>query len=251
MHSPLDELQITGSESECSYLPEQRSRMQYRLAMSLSTRRYEGLLERGWRRFGRTLFRPACRRCRECCSIRVDLAEFLPTKSQRRIQRQMTRFQLSIVTPQLTQQHIDLYNLYHADMHERRGWPFRATTPDDYFDSFVDGDYPFAREFQYRLDDQLVAIGMVDMTGRLMSSIYFIYDPEIRNYSPGTLSVLFEIEAGRTTGHEYLHLGYYIRDCGSMNYKNRFAPHEFLRDYVGDDETAVWKSPDNSGGSEQ
>ena len=47
--------------------------------MSLSPRRYEGLLERGWRRFGRTLFRPTCRRCSECRSIRIDLRNFQPT----------------------------------------------------------------------------------------------------------------------------------------------------------------------------
>lgn len=245
MHLTSDELQITGSESECSYLPGQQSRMHYRLAMSLSPRRYEGLLERGWRRFGRTLFRPTCRRCSECRSIRIDLRNFQPTKSQRRLQRRMRQFDLSIVRPQLTQQHIDLYNLYHEDMHERRGWPFRETTPEDYYDSFVDGDFPFSREFQYRLDGELVAIGMVDVTDRLMSSIYFIYDPAIRKYSPGTLSALFEIETGRNSGQDFLHLGYFIRDCDSMNYKNRFAPHEFLEHYVGDKEPAVWLPAEN------
>lgn len=128
-------------------------------------------------------------------------------------------------------------------MHERRGWPYREITEDDYFESFIDGEFEFSREFQYRQDGRLVAVGIVDMTGRVMSSIYFMHVPEIRQAAPGTLSVLREIEEGARTNHQWLYLGYYIRDCGSMNYKNRFGPHEFLSDYVADDQAAVWNPP--------
>jgi arginyl-tRNA--protein-N-Asp/Glu arginylyltransferase len=36
-------------------------------------------------------------------------------------------------------------------------------------------------------------------------------------------------------------MGYYIRDCASMNYKNRFRPHEILQSYVADEEVPVWQ----------
>lgn len=217
--------------------------MQYRLAMSLSSERYEHLLERGWRRFGRTLFRPRCKRCDECRSLRVDIAAFAPTKSQRRIARKNAAIELQIQRPTITTEHIQLYNEYHADMHDRRGWPFRKISDDEYFESFVDGEFEFSREFQYRRDGKLIALGIVDMTSRVMSSIYFVYAPSLRDSSPGTMSVLRELEEGTQTGHKWLYMGYYIRDCGSMNYKNRFHPHQILNEYVDDHQPAEWAVP--------
>ncbi len=215
--------------------------MQYRLAMSLSEQRYAHLLERGWRRFGRTLFRPVCGSCRECQSLRVDINAFRPTKSQRRARNRNSEVKLSVQPLSITPEHIELYNAYHLDMHHRRQWPFRKITEDEYFESFVDGDFSFSREFQYRLDGRLVGLGIVDMPCDVMSSIYFIHDPQLRDQSFGTMSVLRELDYGRETDRRWLYMGYYIRDCGSMNYKNRFGPHQILTTYCADKEAAVWE----------
>ncbi|MEZ6129064.1 MAG: arginyltransferase [Planctomycetaceae bacterium] len=240
----VHELDMTGSVSECSYLPGRMSRMQYRLALSLTPERYEHLLERGWRRFGRTLFRPMCAACSECRSLRIDATAFQPTRSQRRTRNRNDDIQLHVGPPTATSEHLDLYNVYHLDMHERRRWPFREICRDQYFESFMDGEFPFAREFQYRLNDRLVAVGLVDMTDRVMSSIYFYHHPELRERSLGTFSVLRELALAQETGRHWLYMGYYIRDCISMNYKNRFAPHQFLQQYVADDEPAIWQVPE-------
>ncbi len=215
--------------------------MQYRYAMSLTNARYEHLLERGWRRFGRTMFRPACRSCSECRSLRVNINQFRPSKSQRRARNRNTNLTLQIQPPTITAEHINLYNAYHLDMHERRGWPYREIDEDQYFESFIDGEFAFSREFQYRRNDELVALGIVDMTGYVMSSIYFVHSPDIRSDAPGTMSVLREIEAGRQSNHAWLYMGYYIRDCGSMNYKNRFEPYQILQSYVPDNVVANWE----------
>lgn len=238
-----DEMNMMGTSSPCSYLPGRSSTMQYRFAMTLTTERYEHLLERGWRRFGRTLFRPVCESCCECRSLRLDLDVFQPTKSQRKIRNKNTDIELQVGRVGISAEHLDLYNRYHLDMHHRRAWPFREITAEQYFESFVDGEYPFSYEFQYRLNGKLVGLGIVDMTGQVMSSIYFVHDPELRDRALGTLSVLREIDAGRSSGHTGLYMGYYIADCGSMNYKNRFGPHKILQDYVSDQEPAVWQLP--------
>lgn len=237
------ELDIMGTESECSYLPARKSLMHYRVALSLTPDRYESLLERGWRRFGRTMFRPVCRTCSECRSLRVDVANFQPTKSQRRAAKKNRDVELTIGKPAITDEHIDLYNLYHKDMHERKGWPYREIDVGQYHESFVDGQWSFSREFQYRHHGELIGLGLVDMTANAMSSIYFIHAPKYRDNALGTASVLREIETGRESGRQWLYMGYYIKDCGSMNYKNRFLPHEILRDYATDEEPAVWEPP--------
>ena len=237
---PVGELEIEGSESPCSYLPGQTARMVYRLAYKMSEKRYEHLLSRGWRRFGRTLFRPACAACRACQSLRVIIPEFSPSKSQRRCLAQNSDVTVSIHKPGLSDEHISLYNRFHLDMHHRRQWPFREITREHYSDSFLDGQFSFAREFQYRHREQLIGLGLVDVTDNVMSSIYFFHDPDWRDAALGTYSLVREIDNGRAHLRQWLYMGYYIRDCGSMNYKNRFRPHQILQSYVADTETPDW-----------
>ncbi|MEZ6122777.1 MAG: arginyltransferase [Planctomycetaceae bacterium] len=239
---PGRELDMMGAESSCSYLPGRTSRMQYRLAISLSAERYEHLLERGWRRFGRTLFRPMCPACSECRSLRIEAARFRPSRSQRRNLSRNTDLTVEIVPASVTTEHLSLYNRYHADMMLRRQWPERSITADEYYESFLDGEFPFSFEFRYRLDGKLVGLGIVDITGRSMSSIYFIHDPQHRDRALGTFSILTELQYAASTGHDWLYMGYYIRDCGSMNYKNRFHPHQLLTAYVDDNAPADWQS---------
>lgn len=242
--APFVELEIEGSEAPCSYLPGQTARMVYRIAYDLSETRYEQLLSRGWRRFGRTLFRPVCSACRECRSLRLCVPRFTPNKNQRRTFTRNAGLTLTVQKPSVTQEHVELYNRYHLDMHHRRHWPFREITKDQYCESFLEGQFPFAREFQYRNNGRLVALGLVDVTISAMSSIYFFHDPENRSDGLGTYSIQKEIEFGNQHGLQWLYMGYYIRECDSMNYKNRFRPHQFLREYVADEEQPEWEFPE-------
>lgn len=76
---PVTEMELVGTEDQCSYLPDQTSRMIWRLARRLTEDRYEQLLERGWRRFGRVLFRPSCPSCTACQGLRVSVNDFQPS----------------------------------------------------------------------------------------------------------------------------------------------------------------------------
>ena len=244
--APFAELEIEGTASPCSYLSGQTARMIYRIAYDLSETRYEQLLSRGWRRFGRTLFRPVCAACRECRSLRVCIPEFKPNKNQRRCLNSNSRLTLTIQQPTVSDEHISLYNRFHLDMHNRRQWPHREITRDQYDESFLEGHFSFAREFQYRDNGRLIGLGLVDVTAAAMSSIYFFHDPDYREGGLGTYSIQKELEYGRTHARSWLYLGYYIRDCASMNYKNRFRPHEILHSYVADDQPPEWKRPSDS-----
>jgi arginyl-tRNA--protein-N-Asp/Glu arginylyltransferase len=240
------EMEIDGAAAPCSYLPQQSARMTYRLAQQLSEQRYEQLLERGWRRFGRVLFRPNCPDCNACTGIRVPISTFYPSKSQRRCLKtfaDIADLKLTIRNPSLSPEHIQLYNNYHRDMHHRKQWPFRKITADEYAESFLDGQFPFSREFQYRHNGQLVGLSLVDITANSLSSIYFFHDPEWREVGVGTYSILQEIETGRQLAKDWLYLGYYIRDCSSMNYKNNYRPHQLLTTFPNDDQSSLWHSP--------
>ncbi|MHC4879704.1 MAG: arginyltransferase [Planctomycetota bacterium] len=237
----IDLIRFTAEPSRCSYLDDQTAQLEYRVPMNLNAATFQTLLERGWRRFGNYVFRPQCPVCRSCRSIRVRVTDFSPSKSQRRSLRRNEYIDVEVTEPDVTDDHVDLFNAYHRDMSLRRGWPENSTSFQDYYESFIGGRFDFAREFRYWNEDRLVGIGIVDEVSSGLSSAYFYHDPAWRRLSPGTFSVLTEIEYARQQGLDYVYLGYWIRDNDSMNYKANFRPHEVLTAYVDESTEPDWQ----------
>lgn len=231
----------------CSYLPDQTAALEYRLYRTLTATQYSQLLGRGWRRMGTHFFRPRCPACTQCVSLRVDVAAFQPSKSQRRCWQKNQEIETVVERPEVSSEQIALYNAYHADMHARRGWPNRETSPSEYFEGFLAGPWDFPFEIRYLAEGQLVGLGLIDVVPDAISSIYFYHAPELRSRALGTFSILREIELARELGKRWLYLGYWVSGCQSMAYKNQFGPHELLSAYVADKDSPVWKRPEPSG----
>ncbi len=238
----LELLRGAAPPGECSYLPDETASLEYRYLIDIAPAEFEAMLARGWRRQGACFFRPACRQCSKCRSLRVDVDAFTPSKSQRRCWKRNSDVRLVIRRPKLTRAHIDVFNAYHADMHERRGWERSPTTAEEYSRTFLAGHFAFATEFAYLRGNELLGVGLVDRTPNALSSIYFYHRPDWRPAGPGTYSALCELEHAKETGRRWLYLGYWIAENASMSYKVRFEPHEILERYVGDDETPAWQA---------
>ena len=238
---PSEPFEFVSGPSVCSYLPGETSSLAYRFfRRRIEAPTYAAALRRGWRRFGTHLFRPACTACRMCRSLRVDVAGFRPSRSQRRTRRANAGVSVEVRAPTITDEHIDLFNRYHADMRERRGWRPNVTTPDDYYDSFLDGDGEYAREFLYRERGRLVGVALTDVLDGASSAAYAYFDPALRSRALGVNSVLAQIEHAQSLGLPYHYLGYWVEGCQSMAYKNQYRPHELLTRYPADDEEPVW-----------
>ena len=233
---------MQGPAEPCMYLPDRTAKMRYRWGAGVSSLKYEQLLARGWRRFGGIIFRADCDGCSSCISLRIPVAEFRPTKSQRRALRRNADVSVITQPVTVTQQHLDLFNAYHADMHQRRGWRRESICEDEYWMTFVEGEHDFAQEMLYYRDGQLIGVGLVDMLPSSSSGVYFYHDPQWRPLSPGTFSLLKEVEAAQAAGRSHHYLGYWVEGNQSMAYKARFQPHELLHDHVGDYETPPWEA---------
>ena len=222
-------LRFTTLPSQCGYLPDQVWRMEYEQVASLTPAEYVRRLLQNWRRFGRMLFRPRCRACDACRSLRVVVGEFRPDRSQRRCQKLNEGVvRLHIGRPSVTREKLELYDRYHAHQSETKGWPWHAPKDaDEYAQSFVLNPFP-TQEWCYYLGSRLVGVGYVDDLPGGLSAIYFFYDPDERDRGLGTWNALNLIDqaAARTLPHVYL--GYYVEGCASMTYKGRFAPNEQL-----------------------
>lgn len=215
--------------SRCGYLIDQEWSLEYVHVLDLNPTEFMKLLLDGWRRFGFVVFRPRCRSCSACRSLRVLSAEFEPNRSQRRARKlNEDVIELRIGIPAATRDKLDLYDRYHAFQTDNKGWPLHpAKDESEYNSSFVLNPFP-TEEWCYYLDGRLVGVGYVDVLPAGMSAIYFFYDPEERHRSLGTWNVLCILDQAARQRVPHVYLGYYVDGCKSLAYKANFEPNEVL-----------------------
>jgi arginine-tRNA-protein transferase len=214
-------------EHACGYLPEETARLEYAVLKELTPREYLQRMLDGWRRFGFSLFRPQCPLCNKCQPIRIVVDEFRPNRSQRRVRKLNEGvMKLRIGRPRCTAAKLKLYDRYHAYQSSAKDWPFHGLKDvTSYRDSFIHNPFP-TQEWCYYLDEKLVGVGYVDDVPGGLSAIYFFYDPEHRDRSPGIWNVLQVVERAAERGVSHVYLGYYVAGCRSMEYKATFVPNE-------------------------
>ncbi|XVE69400.1 hypothetical protein DITRI_Ditri09bG0149400 [Diplodiscus trichospermus] len=86
---------------------------------------------------------------------------------------------------------------------------------------------------QYIIDGKLVAVGVIDILPRCLSSKYLFWDPDYAFLSLGKYSALQEIgwvkeNQANCASLQYYYLGYYIHSCSKMRYKAAYYPSELL-----------------------
>lgn len=233
-------VQFVESPRQCSYLPWETASLEIRAIPQIGPAEYEDLLARGYRRFGWRIFRPACRSCTQCRSLRIPVQRWNASAGEKRVLRKNQGIRAELHPLFVTRQHFELYHRYHRFMHEHRGWPLGDIDPGAYREEFLSGDVDLGRQWLYFDQDRLVGVAVMDETPRAISLVYFFYDPAWRALSPGTFSILNQILYAKSRGLEYVYLGYWIENCPSMSYKRRFRPHEILCEYPVRTATPVW-----------
>jgi arginine-tRNA-protein transferase len=187
---------------------------------------YRALLEAHHRRSGWTVYRPVCEGCTACQPLRVPVATFQPSRSQRRALRRNADVTLEVGPLQPTLEKVRLHDAFVAARFpgkEDGGFG----TVEQYALAF--GSSPVTtREMRYRVGGRLIGLGIVDLLPDVVSSVYFFFDPGEARRSLGVYSALREVDLARETGRRFVYLGYYIEACREMRYKARFRPCEVL-----------------------
>jgi leucyl-tRNA---protein transferase len=209
----------------CTYLPGQTARERGFLADRMDGELYHELMDRGFRRSGTLFYTTDCGACRACVPLRVPVATFRPSKSQRRVARRNLDLTTTVRTPQCRESTFDLYRRYLAHR-----YPDQAGA--ESFAQFRESLYArvvTTREVVYALDGVPIAISLLDVCSRSVSAVYHFYDPDHRDRSLGVFSVLAEIEWTRSIGVPHYYLGYWVAGSRAMQYKADYGPHEVLR----------------------
>lgn len=232
---------FSNPKENCSYFGDRCSHFRYFYIQHCSREFCQGLIERGWRRFGEYFFVPICATCKECISIRQIVCAFELNKSQKRIIAKNSNTLITITRPSVDDEKIALYDTYHKAMSIKKGWNYRGITKEIYSDNFVYGYNSFGYEITYRIDGNLVGVGYFDMLGNGISSIYFFYDHNFANLSLGSFNILTQLLIAKNKNLAYFYPGYWIKNHYSMGYKNRFKPFEELKNTPDIFEIPIWK----------
>ena len=225
---------------KCSYLKDKQQTAHYKIFSQCSTDYCTTLVQRGWRRFGKMFFRPICSDCQECQSIKIDVVNYNFSKSQRRIIKKNNAIKSIIQMPTVSYEHIDLFRKYHDYMHESKKWDNNQTDIKSYYTSFVAGHGNFGYEILYYDNNKLIGVDLIDIVNDGISSIYFYYDPDYRHLSLGKYSLYRQINLAKALHKPWIYLGYYVKDCPSLSYKNQFTPYLTLKSRPTELEDDIW-----------
>lgn len=218
----------------CPYLD---GRMERKLFTALqgdhAERLNDALSKQGFRRSQNVLYRPSCADCSACLSARIRVADFQPSRGQRRTLRRNALLRREATSPWATEEQFALFRRYldsrHADggMADMDIFEFAAMIEETPIRSrVIEYTTPPAAGDRRR---RLAAVCLTDVLDDGLSMVYSFYDPDRALDSLGTYVILDHVAIAREAGLPYVYLGYWVPGSRKMGYKSRFEALEIYK----------------------
>ena len=226
-NNPASSLAFFSSEPHlCSYLSNELSVSLFADPSAKMTNEiYVRLINFGFRRSGSFVYAPNCPRCHACQSMRVQVSQFRPNRSQQRAVRQNSDLTVIQKPAAFEQEHFELYRRY---LHTRHaGSSMENPSPEDYM-NFLNCDWSDTVFFEFRDAGKLISVAVTDVLPSGLSAVYTFYEPDAQKRSLGKYAILKLIEETQKRGLEWFYLGYWIDNCQKMQYKSEYQPAEIF-----------------------
>lgn len=215
----------------CPYLDGRMERKLFTALQGDSAEKLNDTLSKqGFRRSQNVLYRPSCSECSACMSARIRVADFAPTKSQKRALRRNDDLQREATSPWATEDQYALFRRYLDSRHSDGGM---ADMDIFEFAAMIEETPVRSRVVEYTAPPlpgerrrQLTAVCLTDVLDDGLSMVYSFYDPDRLGDSLGTYIILDHVEIARDAGLPYVYLGYWVPGSRKMGYKSRFSALE-------------------------
>ncbi len=193
----------------------------------------DALSKQGFRRSQNVLYRPSCAECTACLSARIRVADFEPSRSQRRTLRRNGDLRREATSPWATEDQYALFRRYLDGRHSDGGmadmdiFEFAAMIEETPVKSrVVEYTAPPSEPGQRR---KLTAVCLTDVLDDGLSMVYSFYDPDRAGDSLGTYIILDHVAIARRSGLPYVYLGYWVPGSRKMGYKANFGALEIYK----------------------
>lgn len=211
----------------CGYLPDQLAQSLIATPQNLvDAHQYSRLIQQGFRRSGKFVYRPHCEQCNACIPVRLPVADFEVSRSQKRAYKQHQNLDASVSTIAFDAAQFALYKAYQIARHE-------ADTKEDgaeEYRNFLVQSNVDSLSISFTLDGILKIVSVVDIVEDGVSAVYTFYESADTKASYGTYSIMWLINWCKALKLPYLYLGYWIENSRKMAYKENFGPQEALID---------------------
>jgi len=176
----------------------------------------------GWRHFGTDFFRASLMSDGMCLNrqiaLRIEVAQFMRSRSQRRTFRKNRDLELSFDGAAPGEAENRLF-----DIHKMR---FAGNVPDcltDFLGTQPDGRPCECLQLSVRLEGRLIAASFFALGRQACSSIYAVFDPEFSRRRLGVFTMLAELEFAREQGFRFYYSGYATVESSCYDYKKEFG----------------------------
>jgi arginine-tRNA-protein transferase len=209
--------------SECPYGVPQHAVYHQAFFGSLPDTTMEFFFRNGYRRNGNCMYTMHCPGCQKCIPIRLHPERFIKNRNQKRIWRKNRDVSVGLAPLTMSDENLALLDRF---LHKR--FPDGQANAESYYSGFFITSMTKCFEIRYRVADKLLGVAIVDCSDNWLNAVYFYFDPDQGDRSPGTLNILYLIEFCQRHKVRHLYLGYWIDKVQGMQYKTAFKPHELL-----------------------
>ena len=191
----------------------------------VSPQQLDALLADGWRHFGTHFYRynisVYANELRRVLPLRVRLADFAPSKSQRRVVQRNQDLQIVFRPIEITPEKTKLF-----ERHKRR---FHHAVPDSLYDflSFEPATVPCeALELCVYEDKIFLGATFFFVAATAVSAVYAMFEPTETTRGLGIFMMLSTINYAIENGKTFYYPGYAYVEKSFYDYKKRFAALE-------------------------
>ena len=233
----LKEIQFyITKEYSCGYINSQNAQSIVATPYkNVNSKNFKSLISQGFRRSGQYVYKPNCKNCKACIPIRLLASNFKASRSQKRLKKYLNKLSVKLLPLNFNEEHYNLYVNYQNKRHRNNDKSEDDVA--DYNDFLINSNVN-SKLVEFRLNNQLKIITIIDIIDDGISAVYSFYDCSDQKLSLGTTSIIWLLEFCKKENLSFLYLGYWIHESQKMKYKINFKPYELMIEGVWQEATS-------------